>query len=48
MDQLLNLNVLNVNTLTIVISIIWGFGFACLIKNVFTNGDCVIIEEQFI
>jgi hypothetical protein len=32
--------------LTILISIIWGFGLACLLKTIFANGECIIIEEK--
>ena len=29
----------------IILSIIWGLGIACLIKNLCKNGECVIITK---
>lgn len=29
---------------TIIVSIIWGLGIACLLKNKCKNGECVIVE----
>lgn len=35
---------MNQRTITIIISIIWGFGLACILKNLFQNGESVILK----
>lgn len=30
--------------ITIIVSIIWGLGLACLLKNILINGETVIID----
>lgn len=35
---------MNQKTVVIIVSIIWGFGLACLLKHLFQNGETIIIK----
>ena len=35
---------MNNKLITIILSLIWGIGIACFLKNLFTNGETIIIK----